>query len=94
MGAELVQIVRHLGQGSIGLPEGEPAGGEDLFGEFYQAVFPRVVRHGLGEYYTPGWLAEHLLEVAGYAGTPDQRLLDPSCGSGIFLLQAIRRLRR
>lgn len=72
----------------------DPAGEGDLLGPLYQGLFPRALRHELGEYYTPGWLTYHVLEVAGYSGEPDRRLLDPACGSGTFLLAAIRRVRR
>ncbi len=68
-------------------------GGHDLFQELYQGIFPRRVRHALGEYYTPEWLAEQMLDEVGYQGTPGERLLDPACGSGTFLILAIRRLR-
>jgi hypothetical protein len=69
------------------------AGGGDLLKPLYEALFPRTVRHALGEYYTPSWLAEHVLDQAGYFGQPDARLLDPTCGSGTFLLAALRRWR-
>lgn len=74
------------------VPGGElPA--EDLFAQLYQAVFPRRYRHALGEYYTPPWLVRQLLDEVGYCGQPEVRLLDPACGSGAFLIQAIGRLR-
>ena len=57
----------------------------------YESLFPRAVRHALGEYYTPRWLAEHVLDQVGYRG--DGRLLDPTCGSGTFLLAALQRWR-
>ena len=66
--------------------------GRDLLGALYQDLFPRTVRHALGEYYTPGWLADHVLDAVGYDGDPRDRLLDPACGSGTFLLRAIRRI--
>ncbi len=65
----------------------------DLLKRLYQGLFPRSVRHKLGEFYTPDWLAEHVLDQAGYTGEPDCRLLDPTCGSGTFLMTAIRRAR-
>ena len=52
------------------------------------------MRHDLGEYYTPDWLAEHVLNELAYAGDPDKRLLDPACGSGTFLVMAINRIRK
>jgi len=69
------------------------AAGGDLLKPLYESLFPRAVRHALGEYYTPDWLAEHVLDQVGYAGQRDVRLLDPTCGSGTFLLAAIRRWR-
>jgi hypothetical protein len=71
----------------------DPAGNQDLLKELYYHLFPRSVRHDLGEYYTPDWLAEHVLNEVGYVGDPDKSLLDPSCGSGTFLVMAINRIR-
>ena len=51
------------------------------------------MRHDLGEYYTPDWLAELVLDELGYDGNPDKRLLDPACGSGTFLVMALNRVR-
>jgi len=72
-------------------PAGE--GSRDVFQPLYLALVPRAVRHALGEYYTPEWLAELILDEAGYRGEPEMRLLDPACGSGIFLVLAIERSR-
>lgn len=71
----------------------DPGSSRDLVKRLYQQLFPKSVRHDLGEYYTPDWLAEHVLEELGYAGDPDKRLLDPACGSGTFLVMAINRIR-
>jgi hypothetical protein len=65
------------------------AGTRDLLKKLYHELFPRRVRHALGEYYTPDWLAKHTLENSGFKGDADTRLLDPSCGSGTFLVEAI-----
>ncbi|MEN6459212.1 MAG: N-6 DNA methylase [Thermoguttaceae bacterium] len=72
-----------------GRPDGGADGDCDLFKPLYQDLFPRPLRRQLGEYYTPDWLAEHLLDQLGCLG---RRLLDPACGSGTFLVMAIRRL--
>jgi len=72
----------------------DPAQSRDLLKKLYQQLFPKSVRHDLGEYYTPDWLAEHVLDKVGYEGDPDKRLLDPACGSGTFLVMAINRIRR
>ena len=60
----------------------------------YQHLFPRAVRHDLGEYDTPDWLAEMTLDKLKYEGNPDVRILDPACGSGTFLIAVIRRIRK
>jgi len=82
------------------LSEYEPATGSllpeatrDLLKKLYQYLIPREIRHDLGEYYTPDWLAELVLDEVEYKGQPKLRLLDPACGSGTFLVLAIRRAR-
>lgn len=62
----------------------------DALKMLYEKLFPTKLRHSLGEYYTPDWLAELTLERVGYTG--EGRLLDPACGSGTFLALALRRL--
>jgi hypothetical protein len=71
-----------------------PREARDLLKHLYHQLFPRSVRHDLGEYYTPDWLAELVLDRVGYDGNPETRLLDPACGSGTFLVLAIGRVRR
>ena len=73
--------------------DGTSDGDCDLFKPLYQNLFPRALRHRLGEYYTPDWLAAHVLDQVGYTGEPGARLLDPACGSGTFLLMALRRVK-
>ena len=63
----------------------------DLFRELYQAAVPRVVRSSFGEFYTPHWLAEQVLESA--SPKKGWRAIDPCCGSGTFIIAAISRLR-
>jgi hypothetical protein len=72
----------------------DPSSSRDLLKKLYHQLFPKSVRHDLGEYYTPDWLAEHVLNELGYVGDPDKRLLDPACGSGTFLVMAINRIRK
>ncbi|MEI8333060.1 MAG: N-6 DNA methylase [Chloroflexota bacterium] len=64
----------------------------DILKHLYQYLVPKRLRHDLGEYYTPDWLAEFLLDEAGYTGDPAQRVLDPACGSGTFLALEIGRV--
>lgn len=62
----------------------------DVLKVLYESVIPAATRKSLGEYYTPDWLA---FEVVSEAVTDplNQRVLDPSCGSGSFLFYAVRR---
>jgi hypothetical protein len=69
----------------------DPFESRDLLKQLYQRLFPKSLRHDLGEYYTPDWLAELVLDEVGYDGNPDKRVLDPACGSGTFLVMAINR---
>jgi hypothetical protein len=87
-------MVARLDDYNPGTLSEEPASSRDLLKKLYQQLFPKSVRHDLGEYYTPDWLAEHVLNELGYVGDPDTRLLDPACGSGTFLVMAINRIRK
>jgi hypothetical protein len=69
----------------------EPDEVRDLLKYLYQNLVPRVLRHDLGEFYTPDWLAEYVLQGIGYNGDTSKRLLDPNCGSGTFVVLSIRR---
>lgn len=61
---------------------------EDVLKGVYQQLIDPKDRHDLGEYYTPDWLSERivdeLLPERGY-----KAVLDPSCGSGSFLRATI-----
>ncbi|HID64069.1 MAG TPA: hypothetical protein EYP49_15225 [Anaerolineae bacterium] len=61
---------------------------QNVFTDLYEAILSRSIRHDLGEYFTPDWLAEATIEMSGYRGEADSVLFDPGCGSGAFLLAA------
>jgi hypothetical protein len=61
---------------------------EDILKGLYQDLVDAEERHDLGEYYTPDWLAEHIVEQTII--DPRVSVLDPACGSGTFLSAAIR----
>ena len=88
------EMVTRLDDYNPGTLSEDPAGSRDLLKKLYQQLFPKSVRHDLGEYYTPDWLAEHVLNELDYVGDPDKRLLDPACGSGTFLVMAINRIQK
>ena len=54
----------------------------------YESVIPPEERRQLGEYYTPAWLARAIVREL-IADPLRQRVLDPACGSGAFLTEAV-----
>ncbi|MEO0150936.1 MAG: N-6 DNA methylase [candidate division WOR-3 bacterium] len=68
----------------------DPNSTRDLLKKLYQYLIPKEIRHRLGEYYTPDWLAELVIKEVGYNGDINKRILDPACGSGTFLVLAIK----
>lgn len=60
----------------------------DVLKSLYTSVISQRVREALGEYYTPDWLAERMVADV-YTDPLDQRLLEPSAGSGTFLIHAV-----
>ncbi|MFH1526196.1 MAG: N-6 DNA methylase, partial [Bacteroidota bacterium] len=64
---------------------------EDILKGVYQELIDLDTRHALGEYYTPDWLCERILQE--FDLKKGNRVLDPACGSGSFLIAAVHRLR-
>lgn len=64
---------------------------EDILKGVYQELIDLETRHALGEYYTPDWLCERIVEELPLE--QDSSILDPACGSGSFLRAAIARMR-
>jgi SAM-dependent methyltransferase len=62
----------------------------DVLKVLYESIISTAQRKQLGEYYTPDWLADRIVNDA-VTQPLDQRVLDPSCGSGTFLFHAVRR---
>jgi len=107
-GAEMEQAIRQL---IFRLSEYDPTTlvidpdeTRDLLKKLYHYLLPREVRHNLGEYYTPDWLAQRLLNQVDqeFFGRVKESLrpklsslrwLDPACGSGTFLVLLIKRYR-
>ena len=63
----------------------------DVLKSLYESLIDPDERRDLGEYYTPDWLAARVV-AAAIPRPLEQRVLDPSCGSGTFLFHALRRL--
>lgn len=78
----------------------------DVLREIYQETIDKKERHAFGEYYTPDWLAEMIVEKvlddawlsrsieALDSPVDGYGVLDPACGSGTFLFHAAKRIYR
>lgn len=64
----------------------------DPLGKLYQRYFDPETRKALGEFYTPQPVIEYIMDGVNYnRGVSNERLIDPSCGSGTFLIEAVER---
>jgi len=72
----------------------EPKEAKDLIKNIYHYLLPQKIRHSLGEYYTPDWLAEFLIDKLDIDLSKNVRILDPTCGSGTFLSLLIEKIKK
>jgi len=104
----IADLAKRLADYEPATPVLEPEYTRDLLKRLYQNLVPRNIRRRLGEFYTPDWLAELLLDEVGLAVENfekiaqnkndltkplDLRILDPACGSGTFLVLTMKRFR-
>jgi len=104
----LCDVAKKLADYEPATPVLEPEYARDMLKRLYQNLVPKKIRHDLGEYYTPDWLAELVLNevdltVERFEGIAKQkddtlaplslRVLDPACGSGTFLILTINRFK-
>jgi methylase of polypeptide subunit release factors len=104
----IADLAKRLADYEPATPVLEPEYTRDLLKRLYQNLLPKKIRHDLGEYYTPDWLADLLLDeteltIGNFNRMASEkkdmtvplclRILDPACGSGTFLVLFIKRLR-
>jgi len=63
----------------------------DVIGNVFERLVPEDARHTLGQYFTPDDLVD--LIVSFCIREADARVMDPTCGTGAFLIRAYDRLR-
>lgn len=64
----------------------------DPLGELYQQYFDPKTRRALGEFYTPPSVCDYIVDSTEYGDNVRyERLIDPACGSGTFLMAALER---
>lgn len=89
----LLQAVQgHLDGGDhpeAALVEGLPTSGVDLLGLAYERFFTDLFKGRRGQFFTPRPLVQLVLARSGVG--PGDTVLDPTCGSGGFLVEAVRR---
>lgn len=66
----------------------------DVFKDLYMGIIPQSIRHSMGEYFTPEWLADCVIEksLSIVSNKNGWRAIDPCCGSGIFIVSLIKRV--
>jgi type I restriction-modification system DNA methylase subunit len=65
---------------------------KDILGRAYEQHISRGERKQLGQFYTPDFVIDYILDRVGIS--PEKKILDPACGSGGFLMKAYDRLRK
>ncbi|MCP5494921.1 MAG: SAM-dependent DNA methyltransferase [Leptospiraceae bacterium] len=65
---------------------------EDILKGVYQELIDIETRHKLGEYYTPDWLCNEIID--SFEIKRDSKFLDPACGSGSFIRAFIHKLKK
>lgn len=63
----------------------------DPLGDLYQRYFDKETRKALGEFYTPEELVKYIFNSMNYKNGYRRRLIDPACGSGTFIVEALKR---
>ncbi len=64
---------------------------KDFIKHIFEMLFPREIRHSMGEFYTPDWLADFIVKkITEGDNVRDKTYFDPTCGSGTFLFSVIR----
>jgi len=86
--AVIKRIINELSMYEPSTPSLMPECIRDLLKTLYERLLPKRIRHDLGEFYTPDWLAQYTIQASGMK--PKDKVLDPTCGSGTFLVLAIK----
>ena len=68
----------------------------DIFKDLYMEIMPNELRHSLGEYFTPSWLADNVVKKSikklPIHKKDSWKAIDPCCGSGVFVVSLIREI--
>jgi len=64
----------------------------DVIGKVFEDVIPQEARHSLGQYFTPENLVD--LIVAFCVKSGEDCVMDPTCGTGTFLIRSYNKLKQ
>lgn len=65
----------------------------DIFKDLYMSIMPKSVRHSMGEYFTPAWLSDYVVEEGlKLQNNKNWKAIDPCCGSGTFIMSLIKNI--
>ena len=66
----------------------------DIFKDLYMGIIPISIRHSMGEYFTPKWVASSVIDnsIDMLNNKENWKAIDPCCGSGIFLIELIKKI--
>lgn len=67
----------------------------ELISNIYEILLGKETREKDNAFYTPNYLAEYILDkttLEFLRGNKQYKILDPSCGSGVFLVNSFRRI--
>jgi len=62
----------------------------DVVGNVFERLIPEDARHSLGQYFTPDKLVDLITTFC--VRSPDDFVMDPTCGTGTFLIRSYDRL--
>lgn len=65
----------------------------DPISTIFESIFSKEIRHSIGEYYTPYWLANVVIDEVTKDDefAYDKKYIDPACGSATFLVALINK---
>lgn len=88
----IVKVLRVFDEYNYSTINLDEVNSRDLLKKLYNYLLPRKLRHALGEYYSPDWLAQRTYNLMGINGDLDKSFLDPTCGSGTFIVIGIKEI--
>ncbi|MGB3477913.1 MAG: N-6 DNA methylase [bacterium] len=75
----LIRILNHYDFSKLGF---------DIIGRIFERLIPAEERHNLGQYFTNAYVVDIILKFCMHH--EKDRVLDPSCGAGTFLVRAYK----